>query len=76
MSLVIEVRSNAVKSDIAHDPGMSGPWGKLEGFKQEIAKVHVNVLGISELKWTGMGEFNSDDHYIYYYGQDPLEEME
>ena len=48
----------------------------MEVFKQEIAKVNVNVLGFSELKWTGMGEFNSDDHYIYYYGQDPLEEME
>ena len=50
MSLVIEVRSNAVNSNIAYDPGMSGPSGKLEGFKQEIAKVNVNVLGIRELK--------------------------
>ena len=39
--------------------------GKLEVVKQEIAKVNVDILGISELKWTGMGEFNSDDHYIY-----------
>ena len=40
--------------------------GKLEGVKEEMARVNVNILGISELKWTGMGEFNSDDHYIYY----------
>ena len=40
--------------------------GKLEVVKQELARVNVNILGISELKWTGMGEFNSDDHYIYY----------
>ena len=46
--------------------------GKLEVVKQERAKVNIDVLGISELKWTGMGEFNSDDHYIYYYGQESL----
>ena len=46
--------------------------GKLEVVKQEMARVNVDILGISELKWTGMGEFNSDDHYIYYYGQEPL----
>ena len=46
--------------------------GKLEVVKQEMARVNVNILGISELKWTGMGEFNSDDHYIYYCGQDSL----
>ena len=46
--------------------------GKLEVGKQEMARVNVNILGISELKWTGMGEFNSDDHYIYYCGQDSL----
>ena len=40
--------------------------------KQEIVKVNVDILGISELKWTGMGEFNSDDHYIYYCGQESL----
>ena len=40
--------------------------------KQEMARVNVDILGISELKWTGMGEFNSDDHYIYYYGQESL----
>ena len=46
--------------------------GKLEVVKQEMARVNANVLGISELKWTGMGEFNSDDHYIYYCRQESL----
>ena len=46
--------------------------GKLEVVKQEMARVNVNVLGISELRWTGMGEFNSDAHYIYYCGQESL----
>ena len=44
--------------------------GKLEVVKQEMARVNVDILGISELKWTGRGEFNSDNHYIYYYGQE------
>ena len=44
--------------------------GKLEVVKQEMARVNINILGISELKWTGIGEFNSDDHYIYYCGQE------
>ena len=46
--------------------------GKLEVAKQEMARVNINILGISELKWTGMGEFNSDNHYIYYCGQESL----
>ena len=46
--------------------------GKLEVFKQEITRVNFDILGIKELKWTGMGEFNSDDHYIYYCGQESL----
>ena len=46
--------------------------GKLEVVKQEMARVNVDILGICELKWTGMGEFNSDDHYIYYCGQESL----
>ena len=46
--------------------------GKLEVVEQEMARVNVDILGISELKWTGMGEFDSDDHYIYYCGQDSL----
>ena len=45
---------------------------KLEVVKQEIARVNIHILGISELKWTGLGEFNSDDHYIYYCGQESL----
>ena len=46
--------------------------GKLEVFRQEMAKVNIDILGISELKQTGLGEFNSDDHYIYYCGQEML----
>ena len=46
--------------------------GKLEVVKQEMARVNINILGIIELKWTGLGEFNTDDHYIYYCGQDSL----
>ena len=46
--------------------------GKLEMVKQEMARVNIDILAISELKWTGMGEFNSDDHYIYYCGQESL----
>ena len=46
--------------------------GKLEVVKQEMARVNVDILGIRELKWTGMGELNSDDHYIYYCGQESL----
>ena len=68
---MIEARSDAVKS--------IGTWnirsmnqGKLEVVKKEMAKVKVDILGISELKLTGMGEFNSDDHYVYYCGQESL----
>ena len=50
--------------------------GKLEVVKQEMARVNVNILGIRELKWIGMGEFNSDDHYIYYCGQESLRRNE
>ena len=71
---MIEARSNAVKSNIA-----LGTWNvrsmnqsKLEVVKQEMARVNIDILGIGELKWTGMGEFNSDDHYIYYCGQESL----
>ena len=46
--------------------------GKLEVVKQEMARVNINILEISKLKWMGMDEFNSEDHYIYYYGQEPL----
>ena len=71
---MIEARSDAVKSNTA-----IGIWnvrsvsqGKLKVVKQERAGVNIDILGISELKWTGMGEFNSDDHYTYYCGQDSL----
>ena len=50
--------------------------GKLEVVKQEMARVNINILGISELKWTRMGEFNSDDHYIYYCRQECLRRNE
>ena len=46
--------------------------GKLEVIKQEMTRVNIDILGISELKWTGMGEFNSDDHFFYYCGQESL----
>jgi len=46
--------------------------GKFDVVKPEMARVNINIFGISELKWTGMGEFNSDDHYIYYCGQESL----
>ena len=46
--------------------------GKLKVVKQEMARVNIDILGISDLKWAGMGEFNSDDHYIYYCGQESL----
>ena len=44
--------------------------GKLDVVKQEMVRINIGMLGISKLKWTGMGEFNSDNHYIYYYGQE------
>ena len=66
---MIEARSDAVKSNIAF---RSMNQGKLEMVKQEMARVNVNILGISELRWTGKGEFNSDDHYIYFCGQECL----
>ena len=50
--------------------------GKLQVVKQEMARMNVNILGISKLKWTGMGEFNSDDHYTTTVGRNPSEEME
>ena len=68
---MIEARSEAVKSNIV------GTWnirsmnqGKLEVVKQEMARVNINILGMSEPKWTGMGALNSDDHYICYCGQE------
>ena len=68
----MEVKSNTVKNNIAQEPVRSMNQSKLEMIKQEMARVNINILGISELKRTGMGEFNSDDHFIYYYGQESL----
>ena len=70
--LVMEIKSDAVKSNIAKEPVRSMNQGKLEVVKQEMARVNIDILGINELKWIGMGEFNSDEHYIYYCGQEPL----
>ena len=79
---VVEVTDDGSKVQCYKEQYCIGTWnvrsmnqGKLEVVKQEMAKVN-NILGISELKWTAMGEVNSDDHYIYYCGQDSLEEME
>ena len=70
MGLVKEARSDAIKSNIAQQWNVrSMSQGKLEVVKQEMARVNIDILGIRKLKWTGMGEFNSDDHYIYYCGQ-------
>ena len=72
MWLVMEVKSNTVKNNIAQEPVRSMNQSKLEMIKQEMARVNINILGISELKRTGMGEFNSDGHYIYYWRQESL----
>ena len=50
--------------------------GKLEAVKEEMVRINIDILGISKLKWTGMGEFNSDDHFIYYCGQESHRQME
>ena len=68
----MEVKSNAVKSNIAYWNVRSMNQGKLEVVKQEMTRINIVILGISKLKWTGMGKFNSDDHYIYYCGQESL----
>ena len=76
---VVDVTGDGSKVQCYKEQYCIGAWnvrpmnqGKLEVFKQEMARVNVDTLGISELKWTGMGEFNSDDHYIYYHGQESL----
>ena len=66
--MVMKVKSNVVKSNIALETVRSMNQGKLEVVKEEMARVNIDILGISELKWTGMGEFNSDDDYICYCG--------
>ena len=80
---VVDVTGDRSKAQCCKEQNCIGTWnarfmnqGKLKVVKQEMARVSVNILGISELKWTGMGEFNSDDNYIYYCGQECLEEME
>ena len=70
MWLVMEVKSNAVRTILHRNLGCY--QCRLEVVKQEMARVNIDILGISELKWTGMSEFNSDDHYIYYCGQESL----
>ena len=76
---VVDVTSNGSKVWCCKEQYCTGTWnvrsmnqGKLEVVKQEMARVNINTLGISELKWTGIGEFNSDDHCIYYCGQESL----
>ena len=70
----MEARPNAVKSNIAQELEIIGPMnqGKLEVIKEKTARMNADILGISELKWTGMGKFNSDNHYIYYCRQESL----
>ena len=75
----MDVTGDRSKIQCCKEQNCIGTWkvrsmnqGKLEVVKQEMARVNVDILGISELKWTGMGEFNSDDHYIYYCGQESL----
>ena len=76
---VVDVTGDRSKVRCCKEQYCIGTWnvrsmnqGKLEVVKQEMARVNVDILGIRELKWTGMGEFNSDDHYIYYCGQESL----
>ena len=75
----MDVTADGSKVQFFKEQYCKGTWnvrsmnqGKLEVVKQEMARVNVNILGISKLKWTGMGEFNSDDHYVYYCGQESL----
>ena len=76
---VLDVTGDGSKVQCCKEQYSIGTWnvrsmnqGKLEVVKQEMANITINILGISELKWTGMGGFNSDDHYIYYCGQESL----
>ena len=76
---VVDVTGDGSKVRCCKEQYCIGTWnvrfmnqGKLEVVKQEMAGVNIDILGISELKWMGMGDFNSDDHYIYYYGQESL----
>ena len=76
---VVDVTGDGSKVRCCKEQYCIGTWnvmsmnqGKLEVVKQEMARVNIDILRISKLKWTGMGEFNSDDHYIYYCGQESL----
>ena len=76
---VVEVRGDGSKIQCGKEQYCIGTWnvksvnqGKLEVVKQRVGRVNIDILGISELKWTGMGKFNSDDHHIYYCGQEFL----
>ena len=76
---VVDVTGDRSKVRCCKEQYCIGSWnvrsmnqGKLEGIKQEMARVNIDILGISKLKWTGMGDFNSDDHYVYYCGQESL----
>ena len=76
---VVDVTADGSKIQCCKEQYCIGTWnvrsmdqGKLEVVKQEMAKKNINILRISELKWTGMGGFNSDDHYIFYHGQESL----
>ena len=76
---VVDATGDGSKVGYCKEQYCIGTWnvrsmnqGKLEVVKQEMARVNIDILGISEIKWTGMGEFNSDDHYIYYCGQESL----
>ena len=76
---VVDVTGDRSKVRCCKEQYCIGTWNvrtmnqsKLEVVKKEMARVNINILGISELRWTGMGEFNSDDHYIYYCGQESL----
>ena len=80
---VVDVTGFGSKVQCCKEQYCIGTWnvrsmnqGKLEVIKQEMERVNINISGISELKWTGMGEFNSDDHYIYYCGQEFLRRNE
>ena len=76
---VVDATGDGSKVRCCKDQYSTGTWnvrsvnqGKLEVVKQEMVRVNIDILGITELKWTGMGEFNPDDHYVYYCGQESL----
>ena len=79
----MDVTGDGRKAHCCEEQYYIGTWnvrsmnqGKLEVVRQEMARVNVNILGISELKWTGMGKLNSDDYYIYHCGQESLRRMD